>query len=337
MVWTEVGSMAGSTQRERGEPVHVAVLAREVIELARALPPELQTGWVVDGTLGMGGHAERLLEALPALHVLGVDQDEQALELARERLAPFARRLRLRQGRMSELARLVRKERIGLPVLFLFDLGVSSLQLDEGARGFSFQADGPLDMRMDRRRERVASEIVNRWDESDLADLFYYEGGETRARVIARAIVEARERAPFLRTLALADTIARVAGRGASHKVHPATRVFQALRRAVNEEGDELLEGLRAARHWLAPEGRLVVISFHSLEDVEVKRQLVDGAAKGAWSVLTKRPLTPAREELRANPRSRSAKLRAAVRLRAPGDEPADELGESPELGEERA
>lgn len=323
MVWTEARSMGSGAQHGEREPLHVSVLAREVVECFRALPPELHTGWVVDGTLGMGGHAERLLEALPALHVLGVDQDEHALEHARARLAPHARRVRLRQGRISELARIVRKERIGLPVGFLFDLGVSSVQLDEGARGFSFQHDGPLDMRMDRRRTRRASDIVNEWDEADLADLFYYEGDETRARVIARAIVAARERAPFLRTLALADLVARATGGGHS-KIHPATRVFQALRRAVNEEGDELLEGLSAARFWLAAGGRLVVISFHSLEDGETKRQLAEGERAGVWELTSRKPLAPERDELRANPRARSAKLRAAVRVRARGDESPD-------------
>jgi len=320
MVWTEVGSMTSRAQHGQDEPLHVPVLAREVVDFLRGLPSELQTGWVVDGTLGMGGHTEHLLDALPALNVLGVDQDEQALGHARTRLERFARRVRLRQGRISELARLVRKERIGLPAAFLFDLGVSSLQLDEATRGFSFQQDGPLDMRMDRRRARTAAEIVNHWDESDLADLFYYEGEERHSRAIARAIVAARTRAPFLRTLALADLVARTLG-GGHQKIHPATRVFQALRRAVNEEGDELLEGLAAARHWLAAGGRLVVISFHSLEDVEVKRALADGARAGAWRLLTKKPVSAARDEQRANPRSRSARLRAAERLRGPGDE----------------
>lgn len=312
--------MAADARGDAGAERHVPVLVREVVELFAALDPELVArgeAWIVDGTLGLGGHALALLEASPAIHVLGVDQDEQALARAATRLEPHASRVRLRQGRMSELGRIVRKERIGRPVGFLFDLGVSSLQLDRSDRGFSFQADGPLDMRMDRRRDRTAADIVNRWDESDLADLFFYEGDETRARVIAHAIVEARRRAPFVRTLALADLIARALG-GPGGKIHPATRAFQALRRAVNEEGDELLEGLMAATHWLAAGGRLVVISFHSLEDAETKRRLLDGSRAGLWRLLTKKPIAAARDEVRTNPRARSAHLRAAERTELP-------------------
>jgi 16S rRNA (cytosine1402-N4)-methyltransferase len=316
MVRTEISEMSEQATRDGERRAHVPVLAREVVELFAALPAPARPVWIVDGTLGLGGHTELLLASRPDVHVLGVDHDEQALELARERLAPFASRVRLRCGRMSGLARLVRKERIGAPLGFLFDLGVSSLQLDRGERGFSFQSDGPLDMRMDRTRERTAADIVNRWDESDLADLFYYEGEETRARVVARAIVEARARAPFLRTLALADLIERAVGR--SGKIHPATRVFQALRRAVNEEGDELLEGLSAATHWLAAGGRLVVISFHSLEDGEVKRRLAEQARDGAWRLLTRKPVVPGRDEVRTNPRARSARLRALERVAGP-------------------
>lgn len=323
MVWTE-GSMLTGARSDKGAggeaPRHVPVLAREVVELFRGLPPELASGWIVDGTLGLGGHTALLLEALPAMRVLGFDQDEQALEIARARLAPFAPRVRLERARMSELAERVPAANVEPIAGFLFDVGVSSLQLDAGERGFSFQSDGPLDMRMDRTRERSAAEIVNTWDEADLADLFYYEGEETRARVVARAIVEARRRAPFKRTLALADLIAHAIGHGGNPKIHPATRVFQALRRAVNEEGDELLEGLSAAEHRLAAGGRLVVISFHSLEDAEVKARLLEGAARGLWNVLTKKPVVPERDEVRSNPRSRSARLRAAERTAVPFD-----------------
>ncbi|MBI5365124.1 MAG: 16S rRNA (cytosine(1402)-N(4))-methyltransferase RsmH [Planctomycetes bacterium] len=308
---------------DAGGPRHVPVLAREVVAFFAALPRELQEGWIVDGTLGLGGHTAELLDALPNARVLGVDQDEQALTVAKERLARFGERVRFARGRMSELDELVQREAIEPVAGFLFDVGVSSLQLDEATRGFSFQADGPLDMRMDRSRDRNAADIVNRWDESDLADLFYYEGEETRARVVARAIVDARRQAPFLRTLPLADLIARAIGRGGHQKIHPATRVFQALRRAVNEEGDELLEGLSAAGKRLAEGGRLVVISFHSLEDAEVKQRLSEGAARGLWKLLTKKPVVPGRDEVRANPRSRSARLRAAERLLPIGPERA--------------
>ena len=166
----------------------------------------------------------------------------------------------------------------------LFDLGVSSLQLDRKERGFSFQSDGPLDMRMDPSRDRTAADIVNGWDEGDLADLFYYEGGETRARARSRGpLAEGRRRAPYLRTGALAEAIASALGPVArASKIHPATRVFQALRRAVNEEGEELIAGLAAAERLLAPGGTLVVVGFHSGEDREVKRFFAEGSREGA-------------------------------------------------------
>ena len=186
----------------------------------------------------------------------------------------------------------------------LLDLGASSLQLDTPERGFSFSADAPLDMRMDPDRPRTAADIVNRWDEDDLADLFFHEGGETRSRRVAAAIVEARRRAPLLRTLALADLIERTLGRA---KLHPATRVFQALRRAVNEEGEELGAGLAVARDWLVDGGRLAVISFHSGEDAVVKRFLSEGAAEGEWRLAGRKPLRPGQAEV-----ARCAHLRDA-------------------------
>jgi 16S rRNA (cytosine1402-N4)-methyltransferase len=251
---------------------------------------------------------------------LGTDQDPEILDIARRRLEPFQERATLERCRLSGLARLVRKLRLEAPVGVLMDVGASSLQLDRPDRGFSFQHDGPLDMRMDPSRERTAADIVNRWDEGDLADLLYFEGGETRSRKIAAAIVQARRRAPFQRTGALADLIARTVGmRG---KTHPATKTFQALRRAVNEEGDELRAGLEAAEAVLADGGVLAVISFHSGEDGVVKRFLADGAREGRWELLTKRPLKPSPDEVRANPRARSACLRAARRLRPASDAP---------------
>jgi hypothetical protein len=183
------------------------------------------------------------------------------------------------------------------------------------------QQDGPLDMRMDPDRERTAADVVNRWDEGDLADLLYYEGGETRARKIARAIVESRRRAPFQRTLPLADLIENTVGRRG--RTHPATRTFQALRRAVNQEGEELAQALELADRWLVDGGRLGVISFHSGEDGTVKRFLARGAEEGRWRLLTKRPLRAGRPEVLANPRSRSASLRLAERVRLEREVPA--------------
>ena len=253
-----------------------------------------------------------------------MDQDPEILELARERLEPFNDRARIARGRLSELARILREQQPERPVGLLMDLGASSLQLDRPERGFSFAHDGPLDMRMDSARARTAADIVNEWDEADLADLFFHEGGETRSRAIAAAIVEARRRAGFKRTAGLAELIARTVGRGRRvggrpGGLHPATKVFQALRRAVNEEGDELLAGLATAEWWLADGGVLAVISFHSGEDGAVKRFLREGDQAGNWNLLTKKPIRPGRQEERANPRSRSACLRGAIRTRRSG------------------
>lgn len=303
-------SGAGGASRS----VHEPVLAAEVVRFLGADHPSDLEGWIVDGTLGAGGHSRALLAALPRVQLLGLDQDPEILAHARESLAPFGRRVQVRRARFSQLGSALESVGAQRVVGILLDIGASSLQLDSASRGFSFLADGPLDMRMDPERERTAADIVNGWDESDLADLFFYEGGETRSRKIARAIVDSRRRAPFQRTLALADVIERAVG--GSGKTHPATRVFQALRRAVNEEGDELLGGLAAAEEWLVDGGRLAVISFHSGEDAEVKRFFAQGASEGRWEVLTRKPVTASREELLRNRRSRSAMLRVGARAR---------------------
>ena len=297
-------------------PVHVPVLVPEVLAAldgAKDAPP--LAGWVVDGTLGAGGHTRAILEAFPDVRVLGVDQDPDALGEARAQLANFEARVELRRGRISQIPELCAALEIEQVSGMLFDLGANSLHFDRAERGFSLMADGPLDMRMDPARERTAADIVNRWDEADLADLFYYEGGEHRSRPIARALVQARRRAPFLRTLALAELIARTVGGGG--RVHPATKVFQALRRAVNEEGEELERGLAAAEALLADGGRLAVLTFHSGEDGMVKRYLAEGARAGRFELESKKPVAPTNAEVRANPRARSARLRAAVRTRS--------------------
>lgn len=313
MFGAEVIEVSGD---EREREVHVPVLAGEVIHtLLAGRDPQRLEGWMVDATAGAGGHARLLLETCPKLKLLCTDQDPEALRLAGERLEPFGERVLLRRARHSELCRVIRKERIGRLQGVLFDLGVCSLHLDRAERGFSFDKDGPLDMRMDPSRERTAADVVNRWDESDLADLFYYEGNETRARKIAAAIVAARRRAPFLRTLALAELVASALGNPGG-KIHPATKTFQALRRAVNEEGEELLLGLQAAEYWLDAGGALAVISFHSGEDRVVKRFCQEGAREERWELTTKKPRVATREEIHVNRRARSAKLRGAVRLR---------------------
>lgn len=313
-------------------PVHVPVLAEEVARLlGGGRSEESLDGLLVDCTLGAGGHSNLLLGRFPCLRLLGIDQDPEILSIARERLEPFHDRVSIEHARMSELTGILRE--LGeSPIAILMDVGASSLQLDRPERGFSFAWDGPLDMRMDPRRERTAADIVNHWDESDLADLFFHEGGERAARKVARAIVQARRRTPFKRTRALSETIAIAQGKpvrsprtdagapragGKKAPIHPATRVFQALRRAVNEEAEELEAGLLAAEEVLAEDGRLLAISFHSGEDGVVKRFLSDGAQAGKWAIETRRPVEATPAEVRSNPRSRSAKLRVARRIHA--------------------
>ena len=305
----------GSMADDPSSRVHVPVLLGEVLEALRGsrTPAELE-GWIIDGTVGAGGHARALLECFPRVRLFGLDQDPEILAHAARSLAPFERRARVRRGRLSQLSAILDECNVSRVVGMLFDLGASSLQLDSANRGFSFFADGPLDMRMDPSRPRTAADIVNSWDEADLADLFFYEGGESRSRKFARAIVVARRNTPFQRTLPLADLIERAAGGPA--KLHPATRVFQALRRAVNAEGDELLAGLDAAEEWLVEGGRLAVISFHSGEDAEVKRFVAEGARAGRWRSLSRKPIAAHAAEILRNRRARSAHLRVAERVR---------------------
>ncbi|NOT31045.1 MAG: 16S rRNA (cytosine(1402)-N(4))-methyltransferase RsmH, partial [Planctomycetes bacterium] len=264
----------GSMTKEASQRVHVPVLLGEVLAALRGPEGASEpTGWIVDGTVGAGGHARALLEHFPGVSLFGVDQDPEVLAHARAQLSDFGPRVRLCQTRISQLYPRLAEAGTAPVIGFLLDLGANSLHFDQPARGFSLQADGPLDMRMDPTRTRTAADIVNRWDEEDLADLFFYEGDERHSRAIAHAIVESRARAPFTRTVPLADVIAECQG-GARGRIHPATRCFQALRRAVNEEGEELRHGLRVAERVLVDGGRLVVITFHSLEDGFVRKVL---------------------------------------------------------------
>jgi 16S rRNA (cytosine1402-N4)-methyltransferase len=322
-----------SVKSEPPERVHVPVLLQEVLDTFRGerAPGELE-GWIVDGTVGAGGHARALLETFPLVRVFGVDQDPEVLAHARGELLPFGGRARLERARISGLHPLLAAAGIEPVIGFLLDLGANSLHFDRPERGFSLQKDGPLDMRMDPGLTRTAADIVNRWDEEDLADLFFYEGDERHSRAIARAIVQSRARVPFTRTVPLADVIAQALGGHPGGRIHPATRCFQALRRAVNEEGDELRHGLRIAERVLVEGGRLVVITFHSLEDGFVRKFLQERAREGAWQLVNKKPLGPGATERRANPRARSALLRGAVRTRAP-----EELACGPEFPETEA
>ena len=289
---------------------HVPVLLKEAIEYLR-----VQLGsTILDATLGLAGHASEIVRRLgPAGRLIGFDRDPQALALAKERLDGVCDEL----GDRAPAIELIGEAFSAAPLHvapgsldgLLADIGVSSLQLNEASRGFSFMADGVLDMRMDRRSGTTAAQVVNETSERELADLIYEYGEERRSRRIARAIVRGR---PIVTTGQLARIVAQAAPAMKSDRIHPATRTFQALRIHVNRELDEIKALLEAAPKLLKPSGRLVVIDFHSLEDRVLKDSLREGAQKGIWMVLTKKPVTPGDEEIEQNPRARSAKLRAA-------------------------
>jgi 16S rRNA (cytosine1402-N4)-methyltransferase len=273
-------------------------------------------GVYVDATLGYAGHASAIARRLGAEgRLIGFDRDPEAMALARENLEALREELGEAMPQMefhdvefSQMAEVLAGRKVdGL----LADFGVSSLQLDEAHRGFSFQADGPLDMRMNPRQGVTAEQVVNQAGEKQLADLIYEFGEERRSRRIARAIVRAR---PVTTTGQLARIVAAAAPAMKSERIHPATRTFQALRIHVNAELGEIEALLAAAPEVVMPGGRLVVISFHSLEDRRVKDSLREGARQGVWEVLTRKPATAEAEETDRNPRARSAKLRAAER-----------------------
>ena len=261
-------------------------------------------GRYLDATVGGGGHSLLIVQAAPVKELVALDQDLQALSAARAKLADFSDRLTYHHTNFSQFdPGVIRFDGI------LADIGVSSTQLDQSQRGFSFRQTAPLDMRMDRTQALTAEEIVNHWDEKTLADTIYEFGEERLSRRIARRIVEKR---PFATTTELADAIAHAYPAKARHgRIHPATRTFQALRIAVNRELDVLKDFLAKAPDWLAPGGRLAIISFHSLED-----RIVKYAFRGdeRLQIVTKKPVVATREEIRENKRSRSAKLRIAER-----------------------
>jgi 16S rRNA (cytosine1402-N4)-methyltransferase len=288
--------------------VHAPVLLAEALELLAVRPG----GSYVDGTVGLGGHAEEILRrSAPDGRLLGLDRDPEALERAAERLRAFGPRARLRHADYRALPALLADERVDGVLL---DLGVSSLQLDAPGRGFSFRSDAPLDMRMDPTAGETAAEVVNRLPERALADLIYRWGEERASRRIARAIVEARRRGRIETTVALAQIVRRAAPRSGRPGLDPATRTFQALRIHVNRELEGLGTALLAIAETLAAGGRLVVIAFHSLEDREVKRALRGLGARGPFRLLTRKPVRPSEAELARNPRARSARLRALER-----------------------
>lgn len=307
---------------------HASVLLAEVLD---ALEPE-RGGLYVDCTLGMGGHAEALLDRGADARVIGIDRDAESLALASERLARFGDRFAPVHADYREIADVLAERAPGEPAAgILADLGISSHQLGDADRGFAFSTDAPLDMRMDRSRGETAADLVNDLDEEELANLIYEFGEERLSRRIARAICRERQREPIARTARLAEIVARASG-VPRHKqrIHPATRTFQALRIAVNRELDELDRFLGDAVAALrSPGGRVAIIAFHSLEDRIVKQafKALSGqcscppglptcscGARQVVRVLTRRPIVPADEEVESNPRSRSAKLRIAER-----------------------
>ena len=277
----------------------------------------------LDCTVGYSGHAEKILEASgPDSRLIGFDRDAVAIAASREKLARFGDRVLLIHGHFMDLKRHLNIGGIGQADGILFDLGVSSPQLEEPARGFSFQEDGPLDMRMDQSMSGTAADLINQWPEAQLADAIFQFGEERFSRRIARAIVRERERHPLATTKELVSVIEGAVPANYRHgRLHCATRTFQAVRIAVNQELDCLEPALRDAVDVLSPGGRLCVISFHSLEDRIVKHVFreLSGKDDPALVVLTKKPQAPTREESDRNPRSRSAKLRAAQRVSKEG------------------
>lgn len=298
---------------------HISVMSEEV--LFWLVREDGRT--YLDCTVGYSGHAEKILEASgPDSRLIGLDRDAAAIAASQRRLARFGDRVLLLHGHFMDLKQHLTASGIGQVDGILFDLGVSSPQLEEPARGFSFQVDGPLDMRMDQSMSGTAADLVNRWPEAQLADAIFQFGEERFSRRIARDIVRARERHPLATTRELVSVIEGAVPANYRHgRLHCATRTFQAIRIAVNQELDSLEPALRDAADVLSPGGRLCVISFHSLEDRIVKHTLraLSGKDDPALVVLTKKPQIPSSEESDRNPRSRSAKLRAAQRVSKEG------------------
>ncbi len=310
-------------------PRHVPVMCADVLGVIRPRAG----GRYVDGTFGAGGYSRAFLDAAEC-QVIAFDRDPDAIAAGQELVARYGERLRLRHERFSRMEAALQDLGIRQVDGVALDVGVSSMQLDDPARGFSFRQDGPLDLRMER-RGLSAAEFVNQAREQDLADVLRVYGEERRARAIARAIVAARARQPLTRTGDLVRVIESCVGAAPRAKIHPATRTFQALRIFINNELEELAKGLTAAERVLAPAGRLAVVAFHSLEDRIVKRFLSAHSGQGAptsrylpdrpdpapapsFKMLFRKARTPSAAEVAANPRARSARLRAGERTAAP-------------------
>jgi 16S rRNA (cytosine1402-N4)-methyltransferase len=304
------GQNGARNQHREPWRAHVPVLWREAIEILDVRPD----GFYIDATLGAGGHAEEILRRLDKGKLLGLDRDPAALATAGERLKGFGEKLITMHGNFAQIDALHMAS--GLPPAdgLLADLGMSSLQLEDASRGFSFSLPGPLDMRMDPTTGATAANLVNEMSERELADLIFNLGEERHSRRIARAIMKGR---PFRLTTELAQVVTRaIPSRAALRHLHPATRTFQALRLALNRELECLESLLGRALGVLKPGGRVIIVSFHSLEDRIVKRTFLAWQRQGQAQILTRRVVRPSEEEVQANPRSRSAKLRAAEKAR---------------------
>jgi len=318
----------------RGTVAHVPVLLPQVLQ---ALAPTADESYI-DATFGAGGYSRAILAAAPEARVLGIDRDPAAIAAGAALVGEHQDRLTLVEGRFGDLDRIAGEAGFAPADGVVLDVGVSSMQLDDPARGFSFQADGPLDMRMSATGPNAgpsAADIVNTAEEAQLADILFQLGEERSSRAIARAVVAQRREKPFARTLELANLLARMLGREKIGGRHAATRTFQALRIYVNDELGELAAALAAAERVLEPGGRLLVVTFHSLEDRLVKQFLkqrsqaephgsrhqppqASARPPPSFRFVNHRPLSPTDKEIAANPRARSAKLRWAVRTDAP-------------------
>lgn len=323
-------------------PQHVPVLPSQVIEFladvsadtprpspdsaqvsssaaqASSGPADACSGLIVDCTLGLGGHSSLLLDCLSDSRLIGLDRDVSNIELARRHLEPYGDRVRLVHADFGDLASVLRDLNEPGADIVLADLGLSSNQIANGSRGFSFEIDGPLDMRMDPAESRTAEELVNSMPESELADLLYIQSGERSSRRISRRICEARRFGRIRGTVELARIVMSAVGATGAlrrSRIHPATRTFMALRMAVNRETEALQSLLSTAPDVLRPGGRLAIISFHSVEDRLVKHAFRAGARAAIYRILTRRPVVADDLERHDNPRSRSAKLRVVERL----------------------
>lgn len=293
---------------------HTPVMVEEVIRFLNLSPQ----GCFIDGTIGGGGHAKAILEASgPSGKLLGIDRDQDAVKAAQENLKAFGNRVKVVRGEFSNLGKLISETDFDCANGMLLDLGVSSYHLDEARRGFGFGREGPLDMRMDSHCGMNAADIIRAIDEEELAKIIFEYGEDRHARRIARGIIRLRNKKPILTTRDLADAVtSSVPATAKRGRIHPATRTFQAIRIFVNDELGELKRFLDFAPEILCPSGRLVIISYHSLEDRLVKNAFRQWNGRDEFCVVTKKIVTPSEDEKKKNPRSRSAKLRVLERIK---------------------